>query len=1012
MSAFSRYVCWEHEDENRLEGVLNPDALQTSAPVFLATHHPMQLWRDSGISYDEHTFLKEFLKPRDYAFTPVLGQAGMGKSHLVRWLAANIPDTPSRKIILVRKFATNLRDIIRLILEDARGKIFDEYRTQLDQMASELMTPEYARERFLDSLALEAGRNCARGLPSKMSEELTYLVDKLPILLRDVVFRRILLQRGQVIERLTNHIIASRDEVTRVDERRQFYPDDLPGNPSDVRDFVRAGAEAQELVKYFFADPSLRIQAVDWLNASLNDAQAGLLALRGNRLSQLMLELRRQLAREGKELVLLIEDFALLQGVDLQLLEALLQRPEQGSGGRLCALRTAMACTTGYFDGLPETVRQRVDFTVTLDTPEKQPGTDDMAAFAARYLNAVRLPQGAIEAWHARVIASGATDLPVPSACDGCKHHTVCIQGFGSGGAEAPFSLYPFTKTALTRMLDRVSPEAFNPRLLKKDILKNVLDHYAGDLAAGKFPPAEMAQAFRPDKKSRLGTLEASVRFAIQQRDKINAGRREVLLDLWSDGEQLINLDESIHAAFDLPPLSSAATEPVTSEATTPRPKPESARATPVSDTLSKSLNELNLWVSGDRKLSYDLAGDLRRIVFNSIQQAFAWDTEVLLLGHYKAFKNTSVVFQRQQSLASPGDIVIRVPEEDKPELMREAGMLLRGLLQFSKGGSWNFPDAPVVQRLLGKYLDNWIAQLRRHVRELDRPERDPVPAGVQALAIGAKLFGAIPAGASDAAVAKALFAPLPTVDSSHRAPEWKKLAEEFAVVRPAIVQVVLSHLTCPKGGSGRVAILDAKQLLSPLAALRENDWRPTVRVPEVSGCSVLERFNALLGRSLDPAVAQEAARVELWLKRVTDALGDDPRLSEVVEAVKRALEAGSNAGLGSARSAKVHTAIEGLVGIDVPALLKEVAIAGQASDRIAALAGLDQHGMCKTLEFVESALVALQAGNEAIDEWFKNSSDVETRKGVELRQQMDRDIEAISAELRILAQGGPRATR
>ena len=77
MSGFAGYVCW---NSDLIESVLNPDALQTSDDVFLATHHPTKMWRDSAISYDEQSFLSEFLKPHDYIFVPILGHAGMGKT--------------------------------------------------------------------------------------------------------------------------------------------------------------------------------------------------------------------------------------------------------------------------------------------------------------------------------------------------------------------------------------------------------------------------------------------------------------------------------------------------------------------------------------------------------------------------------------------------------------------------------------------------------------------------------------------------------------------------------------------------------------------------------------------------------------------------------------------------------------------------------------------------------------------------------------------------------------------
>ena len=889
MTGFRGYVCW---DESRIETVLNPDALQTSDAAFLATHHPMLMWRDASVPYDEQSFLTEFLKPRDYAFATVLGHAGMGKSHLVRWLAAHVPETNKRRVILVRKAATNLREIIRLIIRDARGKVFDEYRNQLDAASSDLASPEYARDKFLDNLALETSRNCARGLPRPLGEELKYVVDKLPALLRDAVFRQILLQRGNVVERLTSHIIHEAGTVTGLEERRQFADDDIPSKVTDVRDFKRASADAREMFEAFISYPSLRKVAIDWLNASLNDALAALLSLRNNRLFELMLELRRQLAKDNMELVLLIEDFALLQGVDQQLMEALLVRPEQGEQGRLCALRTTLACTSGYYDSLPETVRQRVDFTVTLDAPPTQPQSTDLAAFAARYLNAMRLSEGELDTWFRSATSHGDSKLAITSACQRCKHRdNKCHPTFGTGGSPAPFGLYPFTETALVRMQDRgESAGPFNPRLVIKHVLKAVLDHHTEDLKNGTFPPPEMRANFRRTNASRLPGLDAGVTVEIQRRDKADAGRREVLLDLWSNGEALVNLDPTIHEAFALPELSGVLDQPAVERPVTEVGPPD--RKPPKIDPLVKEVDEINRWVSGDAKLSFNLANELRSIIFGSLNQYFPWDTEFILGAHYKDFKNTSILFPNQQSQVSPAKISIRVPRDPKNrQSMAEVAVLFAGLLRFNAAKGWQFSGSMRIQRLLARYLDDWSAQLSEQIRRFGSIDSDPVPSGVEALAIGAMLAGQISRDSTDEHVVKEMLGTLATPDFTERAPAWRQLLQDFVSKRREIIELVLQNVACTKGGSSRIKILDAAQFLEPIARLRKSDWRPTVGVPDLPGTADLRRVHDSLKGSLAKAEDQERDRTQKWHAKVSAAFGEDPRVTEVVSAVPGGFE-------------------------------------------------------------------------------------------------------------------------
>jgi energy-coupling factor transporter ATP-binding protein EcfA2 len=976
----------------------------------------MLMWRDASVRYDEWSFLKEFLKPKDYIFTAVLGHAGMGKSHLVRWLAARIPESSNRKVILVRKAATNLREIIRLIIRDAKGKVFDEYRNQLDAASSDLASPAYAREKFLDNLALETGQNCARGLPNPLGDELKFVVEKLPALLRDPVFRRILLARGNVVERLTGHIIHESNTFTRQEQRRQFVDADIPGKVTDIREFKDASKDARAIFEAFISYPSLRKIAIDWLNAGLNDALAALLSLRNNRLFELMLELRRQLAKENVELVLLVEDFALLQGVDQQLMEALLVRPDQGEGGRLCALRTTLACTSGYYETLPETVRQRVDFTVTLDPPDPQVTTidgSDLATFAARYLNALRLPERELKAWLERANAHGDSDTPVPSACKDCKYREKqCHGAFGTGGS-TPFGLYPFTETALSRMQDRGDAAGpFNPRLVLKYVLKAVLDRHTEDLKNGNFPAAEMRANFRRTTASRLPGLEPGVAFEIQRRDKVDAGRREVLLDLWSNGEVLVNLDPIIHEAFALPELTGIATGEQPPEAS-PTERPIVEKKTSKLDPLAKQVDEINRWINGDVKLSFDLANELRIIIFGCLSQYFPWDTEFLLASHYKEFRNTSIVFPSLQSLAAPPKIIIRVPRNPNDrQSMAEVGVLLPGLLRFDAAKGWGFNGSARIQRLLAKYLEDWSAQLGDQIRRLGSAEADPVPTGVEALAIGAMLTGQVSPESTDEQVIKEMFGGLVTPDLSERAPAWRQLVQEFIGKRKDIIELVVQNAACTKGGSSRVKILDAAQFVNPLAKLRKSSWRPTLAVPDLPGTADLRRIYESLATSLAKAQDQETERTQKWHARVSEALGDDPRVAEVVRAVLEALKAAGDAGMGGAAIPEVEAAAKMVHDVDVKVLLRRTRTAGEGSVPMAALAALDQVAMSRVSAFTDSAQKALANSKQKIEAWLKSSVGVTGKEVLQLGDKMERDLTQIASDLEYLAGGASAGQR
>ena len=120
--------------------------------------------------------------------------------------------------------------------------------------------------------------------------------------------------------------------------------------------------------------PGLRNAAVDLLNQHLEAAVRNAYQLGAGRLYAAMLQVREEYARQGKEIILLIEDFALIQGVQRELLDAITEAAIREGSGRYAPIRTLMAVTTGYFTDLPETVMSRVAAATTgyvydLDVP-------------------------------------------------------------------------------------------------------------------------------------------------------------------------------------------------------------------------------------------------------------------------------------------------------------------------------------------------------------------------------------------------------------------------------------------------------------------------------------------------------------------------------------------------------------------------------------------------------------------------------------------------------------------
>lgn len=910
---FQNFVCWHSEQVQR---VMNVEATQPPEHVFLATHHPVAMKRkelikgESEIHYSEEEFLKDFLATADFAFVPVLGATGTGKSHLIRWLAANIESTDKRRMLLIPKVGTNLKDIIDKILnlEGMDGAKFYEYRKRLNR-ATNTLTEAQARVQLLNQLAAIVGDDKIR-YRSQLTDVQDYLVEELDSLLYDPFFRGHWLKDGGIIHRLVTHIIGHQDTVEVVEERREFSIADLPLN---VLDLKKAGEKARNFYRDLISDDLIQKETVDWLNRHLDEAIKQVLSLGREDLQRLMREVRETLAEKGIELVLLIEDFAKLQGIDREVLEAILARPQQPGSKPLCAIRTALACTTGYFESLMDTVQQRVTFSINLDigtlSSQSLITEADILQFVARYINAVRLKDEEIYDWaNARKNESNLIELP--SFCDQCEHRQACHAGFGDVKG---MGLYPFNSQALRQMLRRVNPDDFNPRILIKDVLKYTLENSITDIQQGRFPSVVLQEHFG---KKRLSTI---VQAEISAKDLSNAPRREVLLDLWTDSNQLVDLPPEVHTAFNLPSLGVAVqkiqiTKPVVT-AKGSSSYPENI----ILEKLAKQLVDLDNW-NNQAILSQEIEKPIREFVYPAVLERIEWDTEMLLRG---SFASSSQIFKQRNVLvhsprvrgeaANYSGIILRLPlnPDDKKEF-RETAIAFQGILQYSHYKHWKFPDGHRYFCAYANQLERWsqhvLEQIRRCPRKSGEPW-DPVPATVELLAIAARMSGHSTSSLEDGI--NALFLELEDKDEANRTKTWQELFKVFEKNRKKLLEIVTSRTACTKGSYTTFQIIDAVQIINPLRDVCK-DWQPKCEIPNDlrEEYNVIQKVRQQIDELLIKAIEEERDRQLNIYQSLVAEFGEDIKKKEVMDIIKQAIDKSREAAVFGHRNAETLNAV------------------------------------------------------------------------------------------------------
>ena len=237
--------------------------------------------------------------------------------------------------------------------------------------------------------------------------------------------------------------------------------------------------------------PELQEAAVAMLNDQLPVAVTNAANIGTGRLQSAMLDIRREFARQGKEIILLIEDFALIQGIQRDLLDAIIEVGERDGRSVLAPVRTLMAVTTGYYGRLADTVLTRAkaatpyvyDLDVQFDPSEE--GMAEIVAFVGRYLNAARLGRETLDAEGVR----SAKD--VPNFCDDCDYRHAMPSGVRVAPPKATASTRSTRRRCgvrSARVPHTTARTAFNPRAVIGEVVRNVLVEHAESLSRRHVP--------------------------------------------------------------------------------------------------------------------------------------------------------------------------------------------------------------------------------------------------------------------------------------------------------------------------------------------------------------------------------------------------------------------------------------------------------------------------------------------------------------------------------------------
>lgn len=930
------FLCWdpgsvrqvinpfaEHMPDNLFKAVHSDWALNVTPPVGTNFQEIKTSWREMS----QRQFLADFLsEERPHSLAAIVGQTGSGKSHLVHWMRLHIKSDESRLVLLVPKSGTSLRAIVRMIIDELPA---DEQRSFLETLQSAgdgTQTRGGQKQQLLNDLAQVIREEV---LAADADEVEQLLVSHLPHLFQDPHMRVThFLGENTVISEIVDHIFAPSNAQDRPEKRRSFQPADLPLGGLD---FANASKLAQDAMQIIGLDSENYTQlSVDIINRNLDKAVARTLSFSGDRVEELMTRLRAHLKLQGRELVLLVEEFARLQGIDRALLQSITSHGDE----RLCKMRSAIAVTTGFFESVAETAYMRTTHIVDMDRSAGRSenhlvNAESLSQFASRYLNAVRLGRAAIDTW---AEGSAIEDNP-PSRCSSCPHRSDCHVIFGEVDG---YGLYPFTRRALWNAASRVDkalPESLNPRVLQNDLLVEVLDNHGDSIQTGSFPKFQLLEKLGGELR-----LPQVSQLQLESKNPQNSGRWKAFLELYDGTGEIKNLDARLRQAFDVPEISDASDDVPTIE------QEPSAPATGGVTKLALSRDEILVqnWANNG-PLDQSILNPLRNLVFSAVSDAIDWDMLGLARSAFvsatssRPFQRGSITFARQASLVR-SDLAVKL-EIPGSLTSAKVGSALQGLLKADKNKfSWDFENG---DRMLAAFLDCvdvWARSVEQQLLSLcsPTPAWDQGTAALELLCVGAAIGGKLKSEPSIAEFIEGAFSNLPP-ECASRSRQMRDVYESLVGGRQNLSLVARAQMSSTKGGR-MGAMLVPSRVVPIIKKIRQSRWRLTQAPPSEDRSELATLYRRVQETLPTAATAEVGDRTE-WLREMDDAFGQGATRATIVSALESALVAALDAGIGSNNTAKPLT---------------------EALDRIRSVQFDDSLAAARSLEKQEDALSAL----------------------------------------------------
>ncbi len=831
--------------------------------VLLAVHEPMPLKvREVGTGAEqarsERDLLEAFLAPADDGSAVVVaitGDSGVGKSHMIRWLHAQLQRHSQRDrlvIVLVPKTAS-LRQVVELMLAPLEGQEYERLHHELGR-ATDTLSPEVASRMLATALTIElkarekqwiAELRAGNANDRSLRERALHARGLQAVLFQGETFDHWL---QPVLLRIVNQALKGGSESSSGDARR-FVPRDLD-LPAEF-DITTVSREAQVYIQQLQgndgAGTSVAARVLqDELDPALRSVFRFSEALGQRTLEEIVNDIRARLLNDRKELVLLIEDFAALAGIQETLLSLMISESDHGGQRVRAPLRTALAVTDGFLPSRQTILtRAKREWVIPNVGETDEEVTGRLTRMAGRYLNASRWGVAALRDQFQRNQEKDIYAWVRPFNLELEDQAATQLEAFGKSESGHPlFPLSPLAVDALARREMTVDGKLlFNPRKFINAVLRDVL--LKRDLQLrGLFPP--------PNFKGATIKTDADLDLRAQGHDPVIHGRLVPALALWAGDPRNLsdapNVHQPVFEAFGLPwPFKLSGTrvspkEPVVAPADpVPRPTPPP----PVLGTLGME-PDLEAWATG--ALAQARANRLRTVLATALGQRIDWNSLRMSYGQVRREFFWLPYAQVGNPTGTPRFIVA-------PEVRPVPATVRRALAALDRwdvnGNNWHYPRAEEDYAYAQALLDQLEQQARAYF--VQKAEREAAVLGrtLHRQALMLRLAKRGDPAKPRFAEMLGIPAPMKVADTLRDVPHVGQviaLKERAIQSREGLRKLYLEKVCCFQGDGATPHAIDSGRALKAWKAIEDGAGTSQLRFDDVSlGSAVAELSSARL---------------------------------------------------------------------------------------------------------------------------------------------------------------------